>query len=302
MRYASRRLGFTLIELLVVIAIIAILIALLLPAVQSAREAARRTQCRNHLKQIGLALHNYHDTNGRFPTYYPSNLAATDPRRYTENWSFQLLPFIEQDNTFKQQIATRAEYDTKVRHRVIPTYLCPSCPLPSTVTASNGVVTSLTNYLGVVGRQRHEWRTIGDQGLIGVFPFTTTVKIASIQDGTSNTIAFGERPPTPDLQWGWGLRGLPDLDSLIWAKYAPPDTMDIGTTDEDGVACPFPVFFQAPRSPSPSRCDGYHMWSYHTGGANFALADGSVRFFNYQAGTTTIVEMSTRHGGEVSSQ
>jgi prepilin-type processing-associated H-X9-DG protein len=77
--------------------------------------------------------------------------------------------------------------------------------------------------------------------------------------------------------------------------------MSIGTTDEAGVACPFPVHFQAPR-PQPSRCDGYHMWAFHTGGGNFALGDGSVRFFSYSAGTTTIVSMSTRANGEVISE
>ena len=129
----------------------------------------------------------------------------------------------------------------------------------------------------------------------------TPMKIGfgAITDGLSNTLAFAERPPTPDLQWGWALRGSPNLDTLIWARYVvPPDTTSIATTDESGAPCPFPMFFQAPKSP-PSRCDGYHSWSFHSGGANWALADGSVRFFSYSAGTTTIISMSTRAGGEV---
>jgi prepilin-type processing-associated H-X9-DG protein len=287
---------------LVVIAIIAVLIGLLLPAVQKVREAANRMSCSNNLKQLGLALHSYHDVNDRFPGYYPSGLASTDPRRYSENWTFQLLPFLEQDNVYKLPFTTRAEYDAQIRHRVIPTYFCPSVPGPKVHTSSSGVVTALTNYLGVVGRQRSEWSTIGDQGLIGVYPHTSRINIASILDGTSNTIAFGERPPVPALNWGWGLRGAPDLDSLIWARYAPPDTMSIAATDESGAACPLPMYFQPPRTPTPSRCDGYHMWSYHSGGGNFALADGSVRFFNYNAGPTVLVDMSTRAGGEVISQ
>ena len=305
-----RRPGFTLIELLVVIAIVAILIGLLLPAVQKVREAANRARCQNNLKQLGLALHGYHDSNNRYPPYYPPGLATTDPRRYTENWSYLLLPYLEQDNVFTQPFTTRAQYDALVRPQVIPVYLCPSCPLPPTLT-SGTTVTSLTNYLGVTGRQRSDWRAppngVGqDTGIIAVVGpdgFTSMkVGINSVTDGLSNTLAFAERPPTPDLQWGWALRGNPNLDTLIWARYVvPPDTASIATTDEAGLPCPFPMFFQVPRNP-PSRCDGYHMWSYHVGGGNFAIADGSVRFFTYSAGTTTIISMSTRSGGEVVSE
>ena len=302
----EQRRGFTLIELLVVIAIIAILIALLLPAVQKVREAANSAKCKNNLKQLGLALHGYHDVNNRYPGYYPPGLPSTDPRRYTENWSFQLLPYIEQDNVFKQPFTTRAEYDQMVRPRVIPTYLCPSVPLPPLSPSGGG--TSLTNYLGVTGRQRSDWRApplgVGqDTGIIAVVDSTgftpMKINVHSVTDGTSNTLAFAERPPTPDLEWGWALRGNPNLDTLIWARYvSPPDTLSIATTDEAGVPCPFPMFFQPPRTP-PSRCDGSHIWSFHPNGGNFALADGSVRFFSYSAGTTTIISMSTRAGGEV---
>jgi prepilin-type N-terminal cleavage/methylation domain-containing protein/prepilin-type processing-associated H-X9-DG protein len=296
----ASRLAFTLIELLVVIAIIAILIGLLLPAVQKVREAAARMSCSNNLKQLGLALHSYHDVNERFPGYYPNGLAATDPARYSTNWTFQLLPFIEQDNVYKLPFTTRAEFEVQIRPRVIKTYLCPSVGGEPTHTSTTGVVNALTHYLGVVGRQRSEWNTIGDQGVIGVYPSTNKVKMTSIADGTSNTIAFAERPPVPLKNWGWTV-GLPDLDSLIWAMYATPDTMSISTTNEAGVACPLPVYFQPPQSP-PSRCDGYHMWSFHSGGGNFALGDGSVRYFTYAAGPTVIVPMSTRNGGEVIQQ
>jgi prepilin-type N-terminal cleavage/methylation domain-containing protein len=312
------RRAFTLIELLVVIAIIAILIGLLLPAVQKVREAAARMKCSNNLKQIGLALHTYHDANERYPPYrppslsatFPNGITATDPKRYSENWTYLLLPFIEQDNIFKLPFTTRAQYLTMVRPQVIQTYLCPSSALPSTVTNGTSVI-ALTNYMGITGRQRSDWRAppagVGqDTGLIAVVgPDGNTpmkIKFASVTDGLSNTIAFGERPPTPDLQWGWAT-GSPDLDSLIWARYvAPPDTIPSGmANDEANVPCPFPAYFQQPRSP-PSKCDVYHMWSFHTAGANFALGDGSVRFFNYAAGTRTIIDMSTRAGGEVFSE
>jgi prepilin-type N-terminal cleavage/methylation domain-containing protein/prepilin-type processing-associated H-X9-DG protein len=312
MSVSVRRSAFTLIELLVVIAIIAILIGLLLPAVQKVREAANRMSCSNNLKQLGLSLHGYHDVNNKFPHYHPRGLPATDPRRYSESWTYQLLPYIEQDNVFRLPFTTRAEYDAQIRHRVIPTYFCPSVIYPKTApNGANG--TGLTNYLGIAGRQRSDWRAppdgIGqDTGVIGtVGPDGLTpmkVAMAGVTDGLSNTLAFAERPPTPDLQWGWGLRGSPNLDSLIWARYVvPPDTVStaggaIGPNDENGRPCAFPMFFQAPRNP-PTLCDGYHMWSFHPGGSNFALADGSVRFFPYSAGTTTIIDMSTRAGGEV---
>jgi prepilin-type N-terminal cleavage/methylation domain-containing protein/prepilin-type processing-associated H-X9-DG protein len=299
------RIGFTLIELLVVIAIIAILIGLLLPAVQKVREAAARMKCSNNLKQLGLALHTYHDANDRYPPYYPQGLAATDPRRYTENWSFVLLPYIEQDNIYKQTIPTRTVYDTLVRPRVISTYNCPSNSLPTTLT-SGTTVTALGSYLGITGRQRNDWRAPPagfsmDTGVIAVVNASgapVKINFASVTDGLSNTVAFGERPPTPDLQWGWVLRGSPNLDSLIWAQYTSADTLSI--TDPVG-SCTFPMYFQAPASP-PRMCDGYHMWSFHSGGGNFALADGSVRFFQYSAGPTIITAMSTRAMGEVISE
>jgi prepilin-type N-terminal cleavage/methylation domain-containing protein/prepilin-type processing-associated H-X9-DG protein len=300
-------LGFTLIELLVVIAIIAILIGLLLPAVQKVREAAARMKCSNNLKQLGLALHTYHDANDRFPPYYPSGLGGTDPRRYTENWSFLLLPYIEQDNIFKQTIPTRAVYDTLVRPRVIPTYVCPSNSLPTTLT-SGSTVTALGSYLGITGRQRSDWKAPPagfsvDTGIMAVTDVTgKPVKIGfgAVTDGLSNTVAFGERPPSTDLQWGWILRGSPNLDSIGWAQYTSADNMTPGTSDSVGP-CPFPMYFQQPASP-PRYCDLYHMWSFHTGGGNFALADGSVRFFQYSAGPTIITAMSTRAMGEVISE
>jgi len=304
------RSGFTLIELLVVIAIIAILIGLLLPAVQKIREAANRMKCSNNLKQLGLALHNYHDVTEQFPPYFPQGLAATDPRRYTENWTYLLLPFIEQDNVYKLPFTTRAEYIAQVVPQVIPGFYCPSSAMPKTVTSGSQVI-SLTNYMGIAGRQRSDWRAPPDgvnqdTGVIGVVDGSNRpmkINFASVTDGLSNTLAFGERPPTPNLDWGWALRGSPNLDSIIWARYiSPPDTLSIASTDENGVACPFPMYFQAPRSPRPSRCDGYHMWSFHTGGGNFALGDGSVRFFRYAAGLTVIVAMSTRDMGEVISE
>jgi prepilin-type N-terminal cleavage/methylation domain-containing protein/prepilin-type processing-associated H-X9-DG protein len=299
--------AFTLIELLVVIAIIAVLIGLLLPAVQKVRDAAARSKCQNNMKQLGLALHNYHDANNRYPPY-PRGAANTLPR-YMENWTYLILPYIEQDNVYNQTFVTNADYNAKVRPRVIPTFICPSNPLPSFFD-SGTQVTALINYLGMTGRNRSDWRNPPngfsmDTGIIAVTNAAgqpVRIDVSAVTDGTSNTIAFVERPPTPDLQWGW-MRGNPNLDSLFWARFFTTDTQSInGGQDEAGNPCPFPMYFQPPRAPKPSVCDGYHIWSFHVGGANFTLADGSVRFFSYSVGTTIIPDMSTRALGEVISE
>jgi prepilin-type N-terminal cleavage/methylation domain-containing protein/prepilin-type processing-associated H-X9-DG protein len=306
MRRTDPRRGFTLIELLVVIAIIAILIGLLLPAVQKVREAAARMKCQNNLKQLSLACHGYHDAVGAFPMYPVGNSLTLT--RYQQNWTFALLPYIEQDNLARQPTPTITEFRALVRPQVVPTYLCPSNTLPAT-SVSGTTVIALTNYLAVGGQQRSDWRPppagLGmDTGVIAV---TNTagqpvrVGMAGISDGTSNTLLFGERPPVPELDWGW-THGNPNLDSLLWARFVvPPDTTSLGTSDSVGP-CPFPYFFQAPAAPRPRRCDGYHFWSFHTGGGNFGLADGSVRFFPYSAGRTVIIPMASRALGEVFSE
>jgi len=293
------RAGFTLIELLVVIAIIAILIGLLLPAVQKVREAAARAKCVNNLKQLGLGLQTYHDTFDRYPGYRPSGLASTNAMRKSTGWMYQILPFIEQQNVFNLPFTTLATFDSTFGPIVINTFLCPSNPTPSI----DGGGTALTNYLAVTGRQRNEWSTLGgDTGVVGVFPSTNRVRIASITDGTSNTIVFGERPPWVAGGWGWAMRGAPDLDNMLWAQYTT-HTLDSKpyTTNGLGTACVFPQQFQ-PGFPTPNRCDLYHFYSYHTGGGNFALADGSTRFFSYAAGAVIIPAMSTRALGEVVSE
>jgi hypothetical protein len=113
--------------------------------------------CSNNLKQLGLSLHGYHDVNNSFPTYYSTGLTTTNPQRYMENWTFQLLPYIEQDNIAKQTFANITEYRAKVRSQVVKTCICPSSSYPAASTNYNPQV-ALVNYLGVVGRHRSDWR------------------------------------------------------------------------------------------------------------------------------------------------
>jgi len=260
----SKRRGFTLIELLVVIAIIAILIGLLLPAVQKVREAAARMSCTNNLKQLGLALHSYHDVNNTFPQYGTS-------------WLRLINPYIEQDN-----LARSGSSSVQVK-----TWLCPSA-----VLATGNATQAKTHYLGVTGFRYSDYVT-GDTGVVSVYPSATRVQITHITDGTSNTVMVGERPTTADGYWGWA-NGI-DWDSHLWTVWQSGDPQVYGSS------CPQPMYFQAPLPPSSpqANCDVHHFWSNHTGGGNFALADGSVRFFAYSAGTTIIPLMATRARGEI---
>ncbi|MCA9066805.1 MAG: DUF1559 domain-containing protein [Planctomycetaceae bacterium] len=202
---SPRRRAFTLIELLVVIAIIAILIALLLPAVQQAREAARKTQCKNNLKQLGLAFHNYHSTHGRFPPtqimvfYSQPPWGNPQPRHHT--WVSMLLPFMEQDNLYKAIDFKQPMFDPNtsafqklpsgqdIVAQTIPGMQCPSDPgFGGNVQLSWGI--SHTNYAGNMGWDWH-WR--GPHWASGPMQNGSAgTKIDEIKDGTSNTVLLGE--------------------------------------------------------------------------------------------------------------
>jgi len=266
----SSRRAFTLIELLVVIAIIAILIGLLLPAVQKVREAAARMKCSNNLKQLAIACHSYHDVNNRFPGYFGGGDARL--------WIPQILPYVEQD-----AVARTAKTDA-----TLSVLTCPSNPVVQPYGPFGGKYWGITNYLGVTGRRYSDYASGGDTGILAVYPSQLAVTIVGIRDGTSNTLMIGERPPSPDAYWGWYYYA--DFDSHLWAITQSGDSYLNGP-------CPLPMYFQP--GDIKNGCDANHFWSQHTGGGNFALADGSVRFFQYSAGTTVIPLMATRAGGEV---
>lgn len=292
--------GFTLVELLVVIAIIGILVGLLLPAVQAAREAARRTQCVNNMKQMGLALHMHHDTHKRFPsahqlgnTWYSSMQRRPAPGGHTPgssypaegpfwSWITRIAPFMEYTNLYNQfdkrglpaawpwwQLDANGK---SLQANINPTFTCPSDPRGGQLDATN--MAALTSYLGVSGtNQFREAR--GQDGLLFV---NSGVKMGHISDGTSNTLMVGERPPSNDLNYGWQWAGAGDFPHFGAADVV----LGVHERAEDPSATP--DFFRPGEMNDPMNLHRYHFWSLHSGGANWALGDGSVRFISYSSG------------------
>ncbi len=291
----ARRPGFTLIELLVVLAIIAVLIGLLLPAVQKVREAANRMSCSNNLKQIGLALHTFHDTHNHFPPprYKDFGRPFTSP-----GWPAQVLPFIEQEGLERLALSADVREIVAAWEKPVALFKCPSDGRPNRTAPATlfplGVKvkteTAFTWYPGVAGSVG---RLVGatlppdvPAASVGLFqPNARGVRVADVTDGTSNTFAVGERPPTLTPE-GWGLWPISDYDTIL----ATQNYLNVY------AGCPEPGIFR--RGNVADDCDSNHFWSLHPGGANWLFADGSVRFLGYAAQPLTI-PLATRAGGEV---
>jgi prepilin-type N-terminal cleavage/methylation domain-containing protein/prepilin-type processing-associated H-X9-DG protein len=316
-----RRRGFTLIELLVVIAIVGVLVGLLLPAVQAAREAARRAYCVNNLKQIGLALHNYHDALGTLPMGYAALSPFRDGATETApgwGWGAMILAQLEQGPLFDAlnlRMPVEAVHNATVIRAIVTSYLCPSDvtsgPFPVTDAAGNVLATTApSSYAACVGGNETDTATgINNDGLgRGVMFRNSRTRLAEVTDGTSLTIAVVER--------AWSKA------SGVWAGAVTGGTIRRGcqngcpTTGASFYPAATLVLAHCHLINTNSDPDGGldDCSSLHPGGANFLFADGSVHFLKnvladegvrpdgspiYSPAGLVFQALATRSGGEV---
>lgn len=308
---SRRQRGFTLIELLVVIAIIAILIALLLPAVQQAREAARRTSCKNNLKNIGLALHNYHDSVNTFPFGF-------DERETL--WSAMILPQIEQApiyNTLIWQESGPGNWDADgspneaACETLINVFRCPSMAVPEHIDNQGIPGRVPVSYRAVSGSNAvsddlstvpsgHPVVALEQQfDLNGIFYGCSKVQIRDIVDGTSNTIMIGESYTDPDY--------VKDGQGMDYWAFGAPQTGgwdcrpgDLGGTEySEGLGSAYWKINSRLRDPAtPGVIMELSFGSYHVGGAQFAMADGAVRFISENIDQDLLRGLGSINGGE----
>ncbi len=309
------RAGFTLIELLVVIAIIAVLIALLLPAVQAAREAARRSQCINNLKQIGLGLHNYHDAIGAFPPGLISTPGSDgDNTGPGWGWAAMMLSQVEQSvlfNSINCGLGIEQSANQTARLTKLNTFICPSDAFfQAQFTVVDDTTSNTTpgapicdvassNYVGCVGSgdpsSLYPYSPTDDppgrDNGNGLFFRNRSVRVADITDGTSQTLAVGEKSQNlARATWTGAVTHAAVPITVLQAEdgLSPEsgDALVIAHTGE--IDCP---------NSKPAHADQF--WSLHPGGANFLFADGSVRFIKEKRPLIIMQALATRAGGEV---
>ena len=289
MRRADRA-GFTLIELLVVIAIVAVLAGLTLGGVQKVRATAARARCADQVRQLGLALHQYHDAHRSFPAGV-SYQGGKSPQPHM-TWLTRILPYVEQETLWRQSVAAFEQdkfFETPphlpILGRKIALFVCSTDAVAQEPWNFGTFTTAYTSYLGVSGTDLHAWD--------GVLHTDAAVAIGGITDGTSNTLMVGERAVNDhhNLGWwyaGWGQAKTGSTDSLLGVRERN-ETQDLGS-------CPAgPYHFRPGRT--DNRCDVLRFWSHHPGGATFGFADGSARFLRYES-DPVMPALGTRAGGE----
>lgn len=282
--HANRIRGFTLIELLVVIAIIAILVALLLPAVQQAREAARRTQCRNHLKNIATGLHNYHDAHSVLPPGWVNDGVCNSWYRPPAGWSAMILPMLDQENLYRDLETATNGFATgwfgvpeaeEVASRPLALFQCPTDTMGALnkkryVSGGSTTLCGTSNYVGVLGTT---WLACFLPPTDGLFYGPSSTKFRDVTDGTSNTIMVGERSTN---------------DHYVGSAWVGPrENFNNATTS---TAC---------RGDSAYRLNGTSAFSFasqHIGGVQFARVDGSVIFLGENVDGATYEALATISG------
>ena len=288
----QRRTGFTLIELLVVIAIIAILVALLLPAVQAAREAARKAECRNNLKQYGIALHNYAGTHQVLP---PGYLYKSDPNGNAMGfgWGALILPMMEQGKLYRQFDFGKAVWDnanTAPRMRQLRAFLCPSDPVSEGSFVSMGGPLPEQYAMGCyVANFGPPDLDANQEQRDGVFSRNSATKMAHITDGLSQTLFVGERVNGPfRIAASHGVHFVYETTWCCAVREATDPTDDHGHM----------VLFQTSHPPNDSQSDDRDVSSAHESVSHFLMGDGRVRGLSVNMSLAVYQALSTRTGKE----
>ncbi len=329
----TRTRGFTLIELLVVIAIIAVLVSLLLPAVQQAREAARRSQCRNNLKQMGLALHNYLSANSVFPPGYidrNGNPNSTPDNDLGPGWGWAafLLPFMDQENVYNQinfNLGVGLGANAQISQVALPIFQCPSdgmqdpCPIYDSSLTTPIATVAHSNYVACNG-----WiecfggaggnpqpgpladglaGTFGQAG-VGAFWRNSKISTANVRDGLSNTIFVGERSSNHSPStWTGAVTGGRCPAWMATQPFTSPNSPPPGPPYDNADFGEALIFAHCNATHLPNAdfpiFDPDVYYSFHTGGCHFLFGDGSVRFISSYVNGATYQYLATIAGREV---
>jgi prepilin-type processing-associated H-X9-DG protein len=291
-RWFARRSAATLVELLVVASVLAAVVGLTLSAVQKVRGAAARVACQNNVRQLALALHQRHDAAGRLP---PGTVGPRADRHRHMGWVTHLLPYLDQPALWGQAEAayrSTPSFSQRPGHpglsHVLPVAGCPADDRTRSAQRYLNLKVAVGSFLGVGGR--------GYDSRDGVLYADSAVRLTDIRDGLSATLMIGERPACADIRFGWWYAGIGQNQSGAmdhWLGASHENRTGRAVTDPRCPPGPYPFR----RGNPASVCSAFHFWSLHPGGANFALADGSVRFLPYAA-DPVLPALATRAGGE----
>lgn len=288
-----RRTAFTLIELLVVIAIIGVLMALLVPAVQKVREAANRADCQNKLKQIGLALHGYVQTQGFFPPAHVQTATTYTPppppdKSVYISWMARILPYLEQQALYDKIDWTKTPFwQHPINEQYLPIFHCTTDHRPSFIAMYGGTdPVALAGFMGVSGTDMLAFD--------GVLHVNAKVTMRMIRDGTSNTLVVGERPPSDDLVYGWWFAGAGSAPQYFGATDV---VLGVNELTNAGSSTARDTF-RGGSTIDPTNQHRWHFWSLHGTGSNFVFADGAVHYLEYSIGQPVLNALATRQGDE----